>query len=271
MNGWLEVMDALWREGATLSYARSWRENSDGGFLKLLADRLSRRPAEPRQSKAAPDPWLEGFLTDARDVSEVDAIMPLENRVLCGWCVEREEYLTNEERDELGNDPWPVQVIELFRLRLAVSEASAARFAIGGAITDHGGRVPAICEEVMLTLALGKPVYIAGGFGGVAFAVGRLLGLAHPWTGDMPVTWRAESQEGNLAACANKLRPGPLSGLPVTLAEVATFLQQHAIGDQRWPNNGLTRADNRRLFKSKNIYEVAGLVIKGLLNRFAAR
>ena len=54
---------------------------------------------------------------------------------------------------------------------------------------------PGIPEEVMLTLAQGKPVYLAGAFGGGAADVGSLLGLAHPRRGDVPLSLQAEPSE----------------------------------------------------------------------------
>jgi hypothetical protein len=38
--------------------------------------------------------------------------------------------------------------------------------------------MPGIVEEVMIALALRQPIYVLGGFGGVATLVGELLGLA---------------------------------------------------------------------------------------------
>jgi len=52
------------------------------------------------------------------------------------------------------------------------------------------GRMPGVAEEVILTLAMRKPVYIAGGFGGAAADVGRLLGFGHPRTGEIPFSLR---------------------------------------------------------------------------------
>ena len=40
------------------------------------------------------------------------------------------------------------------------------------------GRFPGVAEEVLMALAFNKPVYLVGGFGGAAEAVGRVLGLS---------------------------------------------------------------------------------------------
>jgi hypothetical protein len=41
------------------------------------------------------------------------------------------------------------------------------------------------------------------------------------------------------------------------------------LGGPKWPDNGLTFEENRRLFASKDSDEVAYLVVTGLLRRFA--
>ena len=274
---WFDVADALWREGATLAYAGSWDEESGGQWIRLFAATLQQRPVEPSRSRArrdSPAAWLDSFLIGDPDnlaLSEVDSTVSPRDRTRYGLRVEIERYLTDAENEQFKDDPWVAHVIELFRLRLAVSEASVARFAVAGAIEDHEGRVPGIAEEVMLTAALGKPVYIAGGFGGAAAGVGSLLGLGHPRTGELPAGWRPHAQEERLAGIAHQLQPAPLTDLPLTLAEVASYLKKLAIGGPRWPDNGLTPDENRNLFKSNDRHGVARLVTKGLLQRFATK
>lgn len=274
MECWFTVADKLWREGATLCSAGSCR--ADDEFLRRLAETIQRRPVEPRRSqqgRESPDPWLETFLVGRHDEMEaLDRAISRNDRMRHGWRVQVDEYMTNEERDALANDHWSVQVIEFFRARLAVSQSSVATFAVGGPIEDNRGRVPGICEQVMLSLALGKPVYVSGGFGGAAFALGNLLGLAQPRAGKMWVV-SDQSRERNLATplFSDMLRPPLLRNLPVTSADIAGFLQEHTIGGPRWPDNGLTIEENRRLFKSANINDVAELVTKGLVQCFATR
>jgi hypothetical protein len=181
-----------------------------------------------------------------------------------------EDYLTNEERSAFKGDDWSAQVVERFRRRLAVSESSVARFAVAGDTVMHGGRVPGIAEELMLTLALRKPVYVAGGFGGAARDVGSLLGLAHPRTGEVPKSLEAQPEESKLRAIVDKLRPGPWNSLPIIAADIAQFLKEHAIAGPKWPSNGLSPKDNRCLFESTEPEKVAELVAKGLRHRFGA-
>lgn len=271
---WRTVADSLWRQGATLSYAGSWGEDSGGQLMKSLAEDLQKRPVEPSRHQVRrehPEPWLESFLQESPDIPAlkgVDAVVSEEDRDRFGLRVVIGTNLTDEEISGFRKNSELAQVIERFRRRLAVSEASVARFAVAGATTRHGGRFPGIAEELMLTLALGKPVYVAGGFGGAAVDVGSLLGLAPLRTGEVPSSLQADPQEKSLATIKEKLRPVPWTHLPVTSGELVAFFKKHAIGGARWPDNGLTAAENRRLFESENADEVARLVTQGLLRRF---
>ena len=122
----------------------------------------------------------------------------------------------------------------------------------------------------MLTLAQGKPVYISGALGGAAAGLGSLLGLSHPRTGAVPPWLQSDplQNERSLQTVAAELRPGPWTGLPITAADLASFLKEHAFGGPKWPNNGLDYAENRELFDSSNLNRVADLVVTGLLRCF---
>jgi len=271
---WRAVADALWRQGATLSYAGSWGDDWGGKLMRSLAKDLRRRSVEPsrnRTRREKPDPWFESFVRENGNKSarlQVDAVVDAATRKRCGLRVTIATYLTREENASLASDRWLAQVIEYFRRRLKTSEASVARFVVAGATKAHLGRFPGIAEEVMLALALGKPVYVAGGFGGAALDVGSLLGLGSLRTGEIPVSLKPDPREDTLKTIADKLQPGPWTTLPVTCAELAFFLKEHAIDGSRWPDNGLTVSENRLLFTSEDPEEVAHVVTKGLLRRF---
>jgi hypothetical protein len=65
----------------------------------------------------------------------------------------------------------------LSAMRRSTSEVSDARVILGGKVAGFAGAFPGVAEEAALTAAQGKPLYIAGGFGGAATLVGR---VAHP-------------------------------------------------------------------------------------------
>src|SRR5262249_22482954 len=67
--------------------------------------------------------------------------------------------------------------ISLFRMRLRMIEEIDALIVLGGGDGNNWGRFSGIAEEVVIAVALGKPVYILGSVGGAAHAVGSLMGL----------------------------------------------------------------------------------------------
>jgi hypothetical protein len=270
---WCTVAHRLWNQGATLSYAGRWASGPRGWLMKFLEDELRKRPPEPSADadrRGKPDPWLESFLDDIEEEHDaVDAAISVADRDRMGLKVTFAPHLTDEER--AGLDRWLRSGLEHFRRRLAGADASVARFVVAGATFEYFGRFPGIPEEVMLTLAQGKPVYIAGAFGGAAADVGSLLGLAHPRRGEVPPSFQAEPRdaEASLSTIADKLRPGPWTKLPITADRLAQFFKAYALGGPKWPDNALTFEENRRLFAADSPNDVAELVVTGLLRVFA--
>jgi hypothetical protein len=281
---WTEVAEALWDEGATLAFAGQLRFGSMD-LPAILIDELKKRPLDLSREEASrsnPDPrflsFLKGFdpntaLSEAE--ASLDGIQP--TSIGCSFVVQ--PYLDEEERRwwadsksrEAGKLNWQVRALERFRRRLAVSEASVARFVVGGDPRPHGNRPSGIVEETILSLALKQPIYVAGGFGGAAADLGIVLGLATIRTGAIPDSLKSHLQaeeERWLEEISERLRPPPLTFLPVSPSEQVNFLRGHALDGPDWPYNGLSVKDNRALFQSNNPNEVVQLVIKGLLRRF---
>jgi Cdc6-like AAA superfamily ATPase len=266
---WRSVAKKLWEQGATLTYAGRWAEGRSGWLMRFLEKELRERPPEPSSDtrrRAEPDPWLSSFLDNTSyERALVNTAISRQERNRMGLNVTFASHLTKQERRTLSR--WQRSALEHFRRRLAVTDASIARFVVAGAVEGYYGRFPGIPEEVMLSLAQGKPVYIVGALGGAAADVGSMLGLAHPRIGEVPHSLRAEPKqlEPSLLDIADKLRPGPWTNLPATAADLARFFKKHALGGRNWPDNGLTFDENRKLFASKKADEVAELVVKGLL------
>ncbi len=265
---WLKVADALWNEGATLAYV--WPPEG-GGLMQLLAEKLNVRPVEPKRrfaDRRRPTPWLKGYMSEDMSQRGVNKVIPRKERDRCGLKVIPQNRLAPAERKELADDDWMIKMLSRFRRRFAMTEASVARFAVGGWTKGHKSRVPGIAEEVMLTLAFRMPVYVAGGFGGAAADLGILLGLSDMRTGGVPDSFAPNSKDDDLANVADKLQPPPLNDLPVKSTDIVAFLKAHAIGGSRWPDNGLNWPENRTLFASTDPSEVASLVVRGLCRVF---
>ena len=63
----------------------------------------------------------------------------------------------------------------LTAMRRLVSESTDARIAVGGKLSGYGGSEPGVVEEARLTLEASRALYVAGGYGGAAAAIARVL------------------------------------------------------------------------------------------------
>jgi hypothetical protein len=183
--------------------------------------------------------------------------------------LDKEEDRWRKSKDE--GRKWQAQAIERFRRRWAVSEASVAHFALGGRPETQGGRPSGVVEETILSLALRRPIYLAGGFGGATEDIGALLGLSGIRTPKIPESLKnpmKKKRYAQLAEIADRLCPPPFTKLPVLPEDQVKFLQEHVVDGPKWPKNGLTPEDNRKLFSSTNPEEVKELVVQGLRRLF---
>ncbi len=162
--------------------------------------------------------------------------------------------------------------ISQFRLRIRVMQDIGALVVLGG--KDDGkswGRMSGIAEEVMIALALGKPVYVLGGGGGAADAVGKLLGLGHT-----PVTTSRclkPASDDRLDTFLEDHKdafdiPG-VADSPKTLADARRFLFERGVNTAAWPWNGLSVVENRELFacdisESEKREKAVATILQGL-------
>jgi SLOG cluster2 len=150
---------------------------------------------------------------------------------------------------ERGEVAEPVEAGEersraLTAAREYLSDQTDARLLLGGKRTGYQGRYPGILEEALISIRRRRPIFLAGGFGGVTMNVARALGLdpAH-----------------NLAHVG--IEPEPTRGLLQGLRAIADAASRSG---WRAVDNGLDTAENLRLAATHRPSEVASLVALGL-------
>jgi hypothetical protein len=163
--------------------------------------------------------------------------------------------------------------LSLFRMRLRLMQDLSALIVLGG--KDDGqswGRFAGIAEEVMIAVALDKPVYVLGGADGAARATGQLLGLDK--TAPDPRRCLAPSVKAELEHALKPYAhcfeiPGePRS--PIDLAEIREFLYHRGATTAGWPWNGLDLKENRDLFgcsladDHSDVDRAVDLILQGL-------
>jgi hypothetical protein len=161
----------------------------------------------------------------------------------------------NEIDDPLagrGEDTLPVpddeRVLGFTAMRRYMSERCSARLLLGGRRAGFSGRLPGLVEEALLALEDGRPLFLAGGFGGVTLDILRALEQDTDWLPPLP----DENPDPRWEEGMHLLR---------TIA---------APPDWHLPENGLDDDENRRLAATHRPAEIAALVGLGV-GRLAER
>jgi hypothetical protein len=151
-----------------------------------------------------------------------------------------------------GADPEPVtdastRIQALSGLRVHMAQNENGRVIIGGKRSGFEGAMPGVLEEAVASIANGQPLYVAGGFGGVAADIVMRMGiLGADW---LPKLADAHAPEARLVAGLDKL--------------------SMLVKNQGWPKNGLLDTENAQLAATHRPSEIAALVSLGLGRRFS--
>lgn len=151
----------------------------------------------------------------------------------------------------------------LAALRERMNRDVQARLLLGGQLRGLG-KYPGLAEEAFLALRDGRPVFLLGAFGGCAGAVIEAVEGKAPEA----LTEAFQRQDGKYAAMAdlwNERHGDAPFGTPepsrIDYAALTAFFREQGIGGL---HNGLSEAENRRLFETPFVPEMVRLVLKGL-------
>ena len=247
------------RAGARLAYGGHLLR---GGFTPFLASIIAVHNSIGATTAEVPLVYLAAYLRDKESDIKVE-------RVDVG-----DEDLVAAPSPDLERRVG--EALQLRNMRIRMAQGCDARVAIGGKDQRYQGRFPGIVEECLRMLEAGKPIYPIGGFGGAAeLAVAALLGP----TPELLRETKVRQDDPAFAALCDaydrderRLDPRGRSDAgpdPATLDELAARVAAFGTvlrGDDPealW-TNGLTVAENKRLFCSRDLTEIAHLVMKGL-------
>jgi hypothetical protein len=157
---------------------------------------------------------------------------------------------TADEGSRVGFEP-PDETLStqaLSAMRAYLAQKCDARVLLGGRRTGYTGDMPGLIEEAVQTIHNGKPLYLAGGFGGATFDIVGALGVDDG-------TWfpTAHGQ-----ATSDQGQTNGLTQL-IDLAKEANWDVS---------SNGLTIEENKRLAATHRPSEIAALVSLGLGRKF---
>ena len=154
----------------------------------------------------------------------------------------------------------------LSAMRKEMMQACDVLLVLGGKGLNFKGKLPGVLEETLLALQDQKPLFLIGGYGGVAADVIEALQGRQPdsWTNDYfhqyAPTYLSFLKDFNQ-------HPLTLEQERVDYSVITTLLNQHGQSHSSYGlYNGLSKEENDCLFKSHNEIEIISLVLKGLNN-----
>jgi SLOG cluster2 len=228
-----ELARGLLVSGATILYGGRIDPEGYTDFLRNEIERYGGR----RDSLIVCLPWSEHRKMALEQLREAQLDIGVSGRLVCLDHVGGEIPYDLER----GEDPVEVEVDEVADSLTAARETlismSSARILVGGRREGFAGRMPGVAEEAVLSISAGQPVFLAGGFGGVAADLVAALGL---------------DPEGALA--------GSRADAPGEPTDVRVVPPAH----WRVEENGLSENENHRLAVSHRPAEIASLILTGL-------
>jgi hypothetical protein len=124
-----------------------------------------------------------------------------------------------------------------------MTKITTGRVVIGGKRAGFLGRYPGIIEEVIASVEVGKPLYLAGGFGGVTLDAISVMQAKHA---DWFKRYTADEPDSD------------------KLAQSLDALRCAAKASRGWMKNGLSPEQNALLAATYRSSEIAALLGHGL-------
>lgn len=170
--------------------------------------------------------------------------------------VRPDEQYDTTNLDELEQSYITAQT--LTKMRKEMTSVMDIKVIAGGKTKNFAGKYPGVLEEAYLALKNEIPIYLIGGFGGVAK---KIVDLLH---GNTPKEFSVEYQSKN-SSFKTLYEYYKTKGEEdeINYERINSLFVEKGIDGL---NNGLSIDENRKLFESKNIYEIITLIFKGIQN-----
>jgi SLOG cluster2 len=151
--------------------------------------------------------------------------------------------------DSLNGDADVDPARGLTSMRTLISQSTDARVVVGGKLVGFAGVEPGLIEEARVSASLGKPVYLAGGYGGAGAALAKVL-HADDFVGWAPSDF-------------------PVNGDDPTVVEALQKFEAEHRAHQ--VDLGFDADARRQLASSHRPADIATLVVRGLAVALAGR
>jgi hypothetical protein len=144
----------------------------------------------------------------------------------------------------------------LTKMREEMTKTMNIKVVAGGKSENFSGKYPGVLEEAYLALKSEIPIYLIGGFGGVSKKIVDLL------NGNTPKEFCVEYQSKNSSfKTLYEYYKDKGEKDEINYERINSLFVEKGIDGF---NNGLNAEENKKLFESKNIYEIIYLIFKGI-------
>lgn len=211
------------------------------GYTAFLISEIERFSGDRRFISVLP--WSEHITIPFQQVWAARQRLGSAGDVICldaaGQPIDAQDWIKLDRSQPLSPE---VASAALTAMRQSVTQMSDARVVIGGKRRGYVGRVPGVLEEALLAIDAEKPVYLAGGFGGIAFDIADAIG-------GLP--------EASLAA----LRPG-MAKPSEALEEIGPGLKKRSA--EILARDALSESERVHVSLSHRASEVASMMVTAL-------
>lgn len=262
---WVALTRHLLLSGAQLAYGLDLRAGGYGEImLRLLEQRsgISRYKCDPVRSLIA---WPLHLTPDEKkststwaDLSKVVSREPIDLPPLAR-AVERTVFLPPDSLENLY-----VWCKSLTYMRHKLMEEVDALVAIGGQLSGYKGKYPGVVEEVKIALERDLPVFIVGGFGGCGDAMARASRGLSATELTLEHQAREQGRRELIEYYNREIESEAQPGWRKEKIDYDRLRELFANKNVRGLNNGLSIAENERLFATTSVNEIVWLVLKGL-------
>lgn len=167
-----EIVRAILVHGGRVIYGGHLAQS---GYTAFLIGEVERFGSDRRFVSVMP--WSEHVKLPFQQIWAARQRLASSGEVICldadGKPIEAEGWIRLDRDQELSPD---IIAGSLTAMRKTVTGMSDARVILGGKRRGFVGTMPGILEEAMLAIDAGKPVFLAGGFGGLAFDLADVVG-----------------------------------------------------------------------------------------------
>ena len=240
-----EIARCILVTGGQLSYGGHLKNSGYTAFLIHELERYSRRD-RPLQVCLA---WSVHSQIKLCDLKKSRDNLGLYGQIIC-LDISGNKINQEIEREEIPPCSEESEVVQasLTGLRKYMTINTDGRILIGGKRNGFIGNLPGVLEEALLSIQNEKPLYLAGGFGGITSDMARILGLVDSkWFPDFEHNQQTDERT--------------IKGLEM-LSELVGTSRKFCL------NNGLTWDENIQLAICHRPSEIAALVCLGLGRRF---